>query len=212
VIESCLRIDPGIAALVLVPTRELAMQVVDNLTRCRQSASSRGTGRRRIVPKARSSAIRKGARSLSRPRPVEDYLDAGFSLYALRMLILDEADRMLEWDFSRDQAIVSIFRRVADHVLLRNMEGDMARIVKDIFATPFVFSFARPRSPRKRPIQAFEVAMDRARDVQRFLVQREGKVLGLHAPTRNRTNSESLNRKVLCRHDSWRRSQSHHDA
>src|SRR5206468_3653238 len=89
---------PGIAALVLVPTRELAMQVVDQFNKLRGA---------QLLPAAlvvgglseggQLQAIRKGARLVvATPGRLEDYLDRRlFHFNALRMLILDEADRML---------------------------------------------------------------------------------------------------------------------
>src|SRR5258705_124676 len=94
---------PGIAALVLVPTRELAMQVVD------QYNALRG---KQLLPAAlvvgglsegaQLQAIRKGARLVvATPGRLEDYLDRRlFHFNALRILILDEADRMLDIGFS----------------------------------------------------------------------------------------------------------------
>src|SRR5260370_15260807 len=90
---------PGIAALVLVPTRELAMQAVE------QYNALRG---KQLLPAAlvvgglseggQLQAIRKGARVVvATPRRLEDYLDRClFHFNALRILILDEADRMLD--------------------------------------------------------------------------------------------------------------------
>src|SRR5258707_8952900 len=81
---------PGIAALVLVPTRELAMQVVE------QYNALRG---KQLLPAAlvvgglsegtQLQAIRKGARLVvATPGRLEDYLGRGlFRFNALRMLI-----------------------------------------------------------------------------------------------------------------------------
>src|SRR6266571_3417480 len=93
---------PVIAALVLVPTRELAMQVVDQFNKLRGN---------QLLPAAlvvgglsegaQLQAIRKGARLVvATPGRLEDYLDRRlFHFNALRMLILDEADRMLDMGF-----------------------------------------------------------------------------------------------------------------
>jgi ATP-dependent RNA helicase RhlE len=92
----------GIAALVLVPTRELAMQVTDqfNILRGKQlgpaalvvGGLSEGT---------QLAAIRKGARLIvATPGRLEDYLDRQlFHFRDLQILVLDEADRMLDMGF-----------------------------------------------------------------------------------------------------------------
>src|ERR1700755_3093511 len=85
-----------IAALVLVPTRELAMQVVEqyNLLRGRQLPQAAcvvgGMGEG-----GQLSAIRRGARLVvATPGRLEDFLDRKlFNLRDLRILVLDEADR-----------------------------------------------------------------------------------------------------------------------
>src|ERR1700684_1952936 len=86
----------GIAALVLVPTRELAMQVVDqyNALRGKQlSAAALVVGG---LPEAKQlAAIRAGARLIvATPGRLEDYLGRNlFNFRGLHVLVLDEADR-----------------------------------------------------------------------------------------------------------------------
>src|SRR5258708_29996952 len=93
---------PGIAALVLVPTRELAMQVVEqyNALRGKQllPAALVVVG---LSEAAHLHAIPKGARLVvATPGRLEGYLDRRrFHFNALRMLVLDEADRMLDMGF-----------------------------------------------------------------------------------------------------------------
>src|ERR1022692_272397 len=89
---------PGIAALVLVPTRELAMQVVDQYNALRGKQLSPAALVVGGLPEAKQlSAIRAGARLVvATPGRLEDYLDRKlFNFRALRVLVLDEADRML---------------------------------------------------------------------------------------------------------------------
>ena len=93
---------PGIAALVLVPTRELAMQVVDQYNALRGKQLSPAALVVGGLPEAKQlSAIRAGARLIvATPGRLEDYLDRKlFNFRALRILVLDEADRMLDMGF-----------------------------------------------------------------------------------------------------------------
>ena len=93
---------PGIAALVLVPTRELAMQVAnqyDGLRGKQLSPAALVVGG--LSEGQQLRAIRNGARLVvATPGRLEDYLDRKFvNFRELRMLVLDEADRMLDMGF-----------------------------------------------------------------------------------------------------------------
>src|SRR6266576_509891 len=138
---------PGIAALVLVPTRELAMQVVE------QYNALRG---KQLLPAAlvvgglsegaQLQAIRKGARLVvATPGRLEDYLDRRlFHFSALRVLILDEADRMLDMGFlPAIKRIVSILPKERQTMRFSaTLEGDMPGVCTDQ---------ARNRAHRREP-------------------------------------------------------------
>jgi len=194
---------PGIAALVLVPTRELAMQVVDQFNKLRGN---------QLLPAAlvvgglaeggQLQAIRKGARLVvATPGRLEDYLDRRlFHFNALRMLILDEADRMLDMGFlPAIRRIVSILPKERQTMCFSaTMEGDMARVVKDYLRNAVRLSFGSTSKPSENVrIQAFEVAMDRKQEMlQRLLAKETGKCL-VFARTKRGTEriAESLNRR-----------------
>ncbi len=194
---------PGISALVLVPTRELAMQVVE------QFNALRG---KQLLPAAlvvgglsegaQLQAIRKGARLVvATPGRLEDYLDRRlFHFNALRTLILDEADRMLDMGFlPAIRRIVSILPKERQTMCFSaTMEGDMVRIVKDYLRNAVRLSFGSTSKPSENVrVQAFEVAMDRKQEMlQRLLAKETGKCL-VFARTKRGTEriAESLNRK-----------------
>ncbi len=100
VLEKLLRrTSPGIAALVLVPTRELAMQVVDQYNALRGKKLSPAA----LVVGGLSETqqlyvIRKGpGLVVATPGRLEDFLDRRLIHFReLQMLVLDEADRMLD--------------------------------------------------------------------------------------------------------------------
>jgi ATP-dependent RNA helicase RhlE len=98
------RVDPGDAApaaLVLAPTRELANQIVGEL---RDVASARGL---RVAAVYGGVAVAAQASRASRahilvatPGRLEDLLERGaLTLKRIRILVLDEADRMLDMGF-----------------------------------------------------------------------------------------------------------------
>jgi ATP-dependent RNA helicase RhlE len=194
---------PGISALVLVPTRELAMQVVDQFNKLRGN---------QLLPAAlvvgglsegaQLQAIRKGARLVvATPGRLEDYLDRRlFHFNALRILILDEADRMLDMGFlPAIKRIVSILPKERQTMCFSaTMEGDMTRIVKDYLRNAVRLSFGSTSKPNENVrVQAFEVATDRKQEMlQRLLNKETGKCL-VFARTKRGTEriADSLNRK-----------------
>ncbi len=103
------RVDVGIAApqvLILVPTRELATQVADEVHKL--AAFKRGL---RSVPIYGGASYERQFAELKRgphivvgtPGRLVDHLGRGtLNLSAVRMLILDEADRMLDMGFRED--------------------------------------------------------------------------------------------------------------
>ena len=94
--------ERGIGALVLVPTRELAMQIFDAL-----KLVGKGTG----IPSAlvvgglsefrQLDAIRRGARIvIATPGRLDDYVRRNLvNLKLIKILVLDEADRMVDMGF-----------------------------------------------------------------------------------------------------------------
>jgi CxxC-x17-CxxC domain-containing protein len=110
-VEGC---DPsirGVQALVLVPTRELAIQVAsvtEALTTHRRLKLTLLYGGRSLEPERR--ALEDGAQVIiGTPGRTLDHLRQGnLSLGRLRMFVLDEADEMLDQGFARDvEAILS---------------------------------------------------------------------------------------------------------
>jgi ATP-dependent RNA helicase RhlE len=97
-------VEPGasdLSALVLAPTRELAGQIVDELhsiasaRRLRIAAVYGGVG---FGPQ--TAAARRADIVVATPGRLEDLLERGtFSLDRVKILVLDEADRMLDMGF-----------------------------------------------------------------------------------------------------------------
>jgi ATP-dependent RNA helicase RhlE len=89
------------AALVLAPTRELVCQIVDDITPIARSRALRVTavyGGVGLTGQARDAA--RAHVVVATPGRLEDLLARGaFSLGMVRVLVLDEADRMLDMGF-----------------------------------------------------------------------------------------------------------------
>jgi ATP-dependent RNA helicase RhlE len=177
VIERLLRRDKvGVSALILVPTRELAMQVVDqyNALRGKQlAAAALVVGG--LAEGHQLRAIRNGASLIvATPGRLEDYLDRGLvSFRNLQILVLDEADRMLDMGF------LPAIRRIASALpkerqtmcFSATMEGGMIRLVKDYTNNPVRITIGSTLKPAENVrLQAFEVAADGKLDLLRVLL------------------------------------------
>jgi ATP-dependent RNA helicase RhlE len=175
---------PGIAALVLVPTRELAMQVVDqfNALRGKQLAPA-ALAIGGLSEGAQLTAIRKGAKLLvATPGRLEDYLDRSlFNFGSLRTLVLDEADRMLDMGFlPAIRRIVAVLPKERQTLCFSaTLEASVARLVNNYMRNPVRLSLDSTLKPSENVrVQAFEVAADRKhRMLNRLLSKEPGRCL-----------------------------------
>jgi ATP-dependent RNA helicase RhlE len=192
----------GIAALVLVPTRELAMQVVDQYDVLR----GKQLGPAALVVGGLSEgaqllAIRKGARLVvATPGRLEDYLDRRlFTFKDLQILILDEADRMLDMGFlPAIRRIAAILPKERQTMLFSaTLEASVVHLVKDYLRNPVRLALGSTLKPSENVrMQAFEVAADeKHRLLTRLLAKESGRCL-VFARTKRLTDrlTKSLNR------------------
>lgn len=96
---------PSCQALILVPTRELAKQVFDDAERlCGKNGLRAVAVYGGVGYKAQIDALKQGAQIVvgTPGRVLDHLLKRTFSLERLRMLIFDEADRMLSMGFYPD--------------------------------------------------------------------------------------------------------------
>ncbi|MGA9885774.1 MAG: DEAD/DEAH box helicase [Candidatus Acidiferrales bacterium] len=174
----------GIAALVLGPTRELAIQVAE------QYDALRG---RQLPPAAvvvgglsegkQLDSLRKGARLvIATPGRLEDFLDRRLiDFRALSMLVLDEADRMLDMGF------LPSIRRIASALpkqrqsmcFSATLEASVAHLVSDYLHHPARVALGSTLKPSENVrVQAFEVPADRKQDaLKRLLTKEPGRCL-----------------------------------
>jgi ATP-dependent RNA helicase RhlE len=194
---------PGVAALVLVPTRELAMQVADQYDALRGKQLSPAA----LVVGGLSEgqqlrAIRNGARLMvATPGRLEDFLDRKLvNFRALRVLVLDEADRMLDMGF------LPAIRRIAG-VLPKDrqtmcfsatLEASVVHLVNDYMRNPVRVALGSTLKPSENVrVQAFEVDADRKQEVlHRLLAKETGRCL-VFARTKRGTErlAKNLNRE-----------------
>jgi ATP-dependent RNA helicase RhlE len=175
---------PGVAALVLVPTRELAMQVVEqyNVLRGKQlGPAALVVGG--LAEGAQLTALRKGARLIvATPGRLEDFLDRKLvNFRSLRVLVLDEADRMLDMGFlPAIRRIASVLPRERQTMCFSaTLEASVAHLVHDYMRSPVRLAFGSTLKPSENVrIQAFEVSIDRKQSLlQHLLTQEPGRCL-----------------------------------
>jgi len=185
VIEQLLLFNvPGIAALVLVPTRELAMQVVEqyNALRGKQLApAALVVGG--LSEGAQLTALRNGARLVvATPGRLEDFLDRKLvNFRSLRTLILDEADRMLDMGFLPSiRRIVGVLPKDRQTLCFSaTLEASVAHLVDDYMRRPVRVALGSTLKPCESiRVQAFEVHSDQKQDVlHRLLTKHTGRCL-----------------------------------
>ncbi|MGB6497703.1 MAG: DEAD/DEAH box helicase [Candidatus Acidiferrum sp.] len=195
----------GIAALVLVPTRELAMQVVAQYDALR----SRGSQPAALVvgglPEGRQlDAIRKGAKLVvATPGRLEDYLDRRLvNLGGVKTLVLDEADRMLDMGF------LPAIRRIVGNLpkerqtlcFSATMEAAVTQLVKDYTRNSVRLTFGSTLKPSENVrLQAFEVPNDGKPEMLFNLLKKESGRCLIFSRTKRGTEriAKGLNRQGI---------------
>jgi len=194
---------PGIAALVLAPTRELAMQIVDQYNILRgDKLSPAALVVGGLAEKNQLALLRKGARLVvATPGRLEDFLDRRLVTFRdLRILVLDEADRMLDMGFlpaiRRIAAILPKQRQTM--CFSATLEASVVHLVKDYMTNPVRIAFGSTLKPSENVrVQAFEVAPDNKQEMlHRLLAKETGRCL-VFARTKRGTErlTKNLNRE-----------------
>ncbi len=194
---------PGVCALVLVPTRELAMQVAEEynalLGRQLPPAALLVGG---LSETEQVRTIRKGARVVvATPGRLEDLLGRKLvSLHKLRILVLDEADRMLDMGFQPAirRITAALPRDRQTMCFSATLEASVAHLVTASMRDPVRLAFGSTLKPSENVrVQALEVAADRKQEVLHHLLAKETGRCLVFARTKRGTEriARSLNRK-----------------
>ncbi len=146
-------------ALVLAPTRELALQIVDDL-----NALARHTGIKGapvyggVKMGAQEKAFRQGVDIIvATPGRLLDHFQYGYArLSGLEYLVLDEADRMLDMGFLPD------IKRVLKHIpkpkqtlfFSATMPAPIEALTRDILRSPAKIALQRRAAPAEGVTQA----------------------------------------------------------
>ena len=173
----------GVHALVLVPTRELAIQVQQQYENVRgkklrvAALAIGGASERQQI-----AALRTANLVIATPGRLEDFLRRGLvKLSTTQILVLDEADRMLDMGF------LPAIRRITDSVprqrqtlcFSATLDPAVAHIVSDFVENPVRVALGSTSKPAASvKLQAFEVASNqRLSLLRRLLNDQEGRSL-----------------------------------
>lgn len=168
-----------VSTLILVPTRELAMQVhevYESLRGRKEPAAALvigGTSEQRQI-----QAIRKGANTVvATPGRLEDYLRRKLvDLRHVKMLVLDEADRMLDMGFlpAIRRIVAALPRQRQTLCFSATLEASVASLVNEYMNQPVRVALGSTSKPADTvELQAFEVPLDQKSDVLRRLLYAE---------------------------------------
>ncbi|HEX2058143.1 MAG TPA: DEAD/DEAH box helicase [Actinomycetota bacterium] len=176
------RLDPGAgrpSALVLVPTRELALQVAEEIG---SIAGARGLSIAAVYGgagiQAQARAARRADVLVATPGRLQDLLDRkALSLRSISILVLDEADRMLDMGFQPqvDRILREAPQARQTMLFSATLDGIVGRLARQYANDPVAHEVASS----KPTVELAEHRFVRARkdervDVLTSLLRREG--------------------------------------
>src|SRR6266852_5126275 len=178
-LESLAAKPAGIGAVVLSPTRELAIQTHETFAKM-----AFGTGIRAAVvvggmsESAQLQAIRKGAQVLiATPGRLCDYLKRNLvNLSAVRVLVLDEADRMLDMGFLPSIQMIVKAMPSARQTLCFSATSDaaVARVIETHVKNPVRVSIGSTTKPVDQVnLRLYEVEQDRKLGLLQLMLKEE---------------------------------------
>jgi len=166
-------------ALILLPTRELAMQVHEQYENLR----SKSTPKAALViggasEKTQIQSLRAGSSMLiATPGRLQDFIDRKLvELRGIRILVLDEADRMLDMGFlPAIQRILTVVPKDRQTLCFSaTMEQSVARLVNDYMRDPVRVALGSVLKPAESvQLMAYEVRPGEKLDVLRQLLYEE---------------------------------------
>jgi ATP-dependent RNA helicase RhlE len=169
----------NVETLILVPTRELAMQVHEQYEAVRGNSTLPAALVIGGMPEKRQiQSLRSGTTMIvATPGRLQDFLSRRLvDLSHITMLVLDEADRMLDMGFlPAIRRIVAVLPRQRQTLCFSaTLEASVAALVNDYMRNPARIALGSTLKPAETvELQAFEVAAAEKADVLRHLLYSE---------------------------------------
>jgi ATP-dependent RNA helicase RhlE len=165
-----------VSALILVPTRELAMQVHEQYEKLRERKAAPaalvigGVNEQRQI-----QAVRRGASVVvATPGRLEDFLRRKLvNLRSVTMLVLDESDRMLDMGFlpAIRRIVAELPRDRQTLCFSATLEASVAHLVNDYMKNPVRVALGSTSKPADTvELHAFEVPLAEKSEVLRQLL------------------------------------------
>ncbi|MGZ3182185.1 MAG: DEAD/DEAH box helicase [Telluria sp.] len=165
-------------ALVLTPTRELAIQVAENV-----AAYSRHTPLRSTVVfggmdmKPQTEALRRGVEIvIATPGRLLDHVEQkNVSLGQVQILVMDEADRMLDMGFLPDlQRIINMLPKQRQNLMFSaTFSPEIKKLANSFLTNPQLIEVARSNATADRVTQVvYKVGDNDKRDVVAHLIRK----------------------------------------
>ena len=172
-------VDGQVGALIIVPTRELAIQIAQHLeglsyfTHISSLAVYGGNDAQNFV--AEKKALQMGADIIiCTPGRMIAHLNMGYvSMKGLQFLVLDEADRMLDMGFQDDLAKIIKALPVKRQTLLfsATMPPKIRQLARNILVDPVEVNIALSRPPEKIVQKAFVVFEQQKLPLVKYLLK-----------------------------------------
>jgi ATP-dependent RNA helicase RhlE len=165
----------GAMALVLLPTRELALQVVEAYKQLTRSSNTAAVVVGGMAEGPQLEAIRRGARLIvATPGRLEDYLQRKLvNLTGVKMLVLDEVDRMLDMGFQPAiRRIVQALPRDRQTLCYSaTLSAGIQEVVRDYVKNPARVEIGSVLKPSENvELQTFEVPTDKKHELLEHLL------------------------------------------
>jgi ATP-dependent RNA helicase RhlE len=189
-----------VLALILLPTRELAMQVLDNYFKvCPTGKNDAVLVCGGLSENPQVEAIQRGPRLVvATPGRLEDYLKRKLiSLRDVDMLVLDEVDRMLDMGFlpAIRRIVAALPKDRQTMCYSATLDANIQQIVKEYVHKPVRVEIGQTSKPSDRvTLRAYLVMQDqKLAQLDRMLNEEEGTYLVF---SRTKHGAERIGRKL----------------
>ncbi|MET0981100.1 MAG: DEAD/DEAH box helicase [Telluria sp.] len=180
-----------VRALILTPTRELAVQVAENVKAYAQHTPLRSTVVFGGMDMKGQTVILKGGVEIviATPGRLLDHIEQkNVSLGQVQMLVMDEADRMLDMGFLPDlQRIINLLPKKRQNLMFSaTFSPEIKKLANSFLQQPVLIEVARSNATAEKVTQiVYKVDEEQKRDVVEFLIrQRELKQVIIFSNTK----------------------------
>lgn len=191
----------GVEALVLLPTRELAMQVLDTVRHVGRGTNvSAALVVGGLSERPQLEAIHRGARLvIATPGRLEDYIKRKLiHLQSVKIFVLDEADRMVDMGFLPQMRSImnSMSRERQTMCFSATLDATIAHLVRQYLKNPVHVEIGNSHKPAEKiTLRIYEVGRQQKFSLLNYLLQKHpGTYLVF---TRTKHGADKLFRKLM---------------